>query len=728
MRTLLIAVFIAALVVPASADWDPSQPAKWVQMPDLSETGIDVNASDGFILADDFLCMEQGFITDIHIWGSWLNDLLPYGDDPTAVRFTLSIHEDIPDSVSPTGYSMPGEVLWVEMFEPGTFQVQLWQDGLMEGWLDPPDMFIYPGDSVCWQYNFLIDEEFAFFQEGTEQNPKVYWLDVKAEPLDTQAHFGWKTTLEHWNDDAVWGQGAEPYYGPWYELIYPPDHPFYPESIDLAFVITTQDEPDVIDYGDAPDPPYPTLVASNGAGHIIVPNVFLGTTVDQEIDGQPVPPAFGDDNDGNDDEDGVVFTTPLVPGQVSSYSLTASVGGYLDAWIDFNGNGSFDASDRIATQLPVVAGVNNLTFPVPNSAVSGTITYARFRFSSIAVAGGLTPTGIAADGEVEDYEVFIDEGEPYKWLQEPDLSRTGIDVNATEPFILADDWLCQEPGRIDEIHIWGSWLNDYYPFQEDPGAVDFILSIHADIPASENPDGYSIPGPVLWEWAFPAGSFDVVPWAENITEGWLDPPDGYLFPADWTCWEYVFSVPPDVAFHQVGMPDSNVVYWLDVQAFPHDPAALFGWKTTLDHWNDDAVWGQGAEPYPGPWFELRYPSGQYAGESIDLAFMLRSHYGTGVGEGAFERYGLEQNVPNPFNPVTTVRYQVPNGGGDVTIEVFDVGGRLVTTLVDGFRPAGRHEVSWSGMDADGESVASGVYFCRMTAGEETMSRKMLLLK
>ncbi len=724
MKALLVAVLIAAFVAPASADWFPEDPAKWVQFPDLTETGIDINASDGFILADDFLCTEEGYITDVHIWGSWLQDEVM---DPGAVRFTLSIHEDIPDSLSGTGYSMPGEVLWVETFEPGMFVVQIWQDGLMEGWMDPPESYLFPGDTICWQYNFFIDPQIAFFQEGTLENPKVYWLDVKAEPIETMAHFGWKTSLDHWNDDAVWGQGEEPYMGPWYELRYPTGHPYYPESIDLAFVITSEAVEDSIDYGDAPDPTYPTLIASNGAAHTIVPTVYLGGSVDAELDGQPTPLADGDDTDGNDDENGVTFTSPLIPGQVATYDVVASTPGYLDAWVDFYVDGSWAGVDRIATQVPLIAGLNSLTFPVPNNAAPG-ISFARFRFSSVATAGGLAPTGAASDGEVEDYEVFIDEGEPHKWLQNPDLSRTGIDVNATFDFILADDWLCTEPGRIDEIHIWGSWLGDYYPFAGDPTAMDFILSIHADIPASESPDGYSIPGEELWEWGFPAGSFIAVPYAENITEGWMDPPDVYSFPADWTCWEYIFHIPPEIAFHQVGLPDSAVVYWLDVQVMPHDPAALFGWKSSLDHWNDDAVWGQGFEPYPGPWFELRYPAGPYVGQSMDLAFMLRSHYGTGIGEERYDRFNLEQNTPNPFNPVTTIAYQVPTGGGDVTIEVFDVAGRLVTTLVDERRPAGRHEVSWLGRDSNGEDVASGVYFCRMNAGEKEMTRKMLLLK
>ncbi len=57
---------------------------------------------------------------------------------------------------------------------------------------------------------------------------------------------------------------------------------------------------------------------------------------------------------------------------------------------------------------------------------------------------------------------------------------------------------------------------------------------------------------------------------------------------------------------------------------------------------------------------------------------------TGVGEPVIpQAFALYQNVPNPFNPETTIRYDVPAGGGKVTLRVFDVSGRLVRTLVDG---------------------------------------------
>jgi hypothetical protein len=90
-----------------------------------------------------------------------------------------------------------------------------------------------------------------------------------------------------------------------------------------------------LDFGDAPDPTYPTLLAGNGARHVIVPPVHLGFIIDSEVDGQPNAAATGDDNDGNDDEDRVVFTSTFVPGQLASVAITANAPGtrYLQPFL-----------------------------------------------------------------------------------------------------------------------------------------------------------------------------------------------------------------------------------------------------------------------------------------------------------------------------------------------------------------------------------------------------------
>ncbi len=88
---------------------------------------------------------------------------------------------------------------------------------------------------------------------------------------------------------------------------------------------------------------------------------------------------------------------------------------------------------------------------------------------------------------------------------------------------------------------------------------------------------------------------------------------------------------------------------------------------------------------------------------------------------------LEQNYPNPFNPVTNIEYRLPERTS-VSIEVFNSAGQKVATLVDGERPAGRHSIKWDGTDDSGIRVSSGIYLYRLSAGNNSESRKMLLLK
>lgn len=733
----LLAVTLIALAPAAHADWDPSQPAKWIQLPDESDYGIDVNATEPFILADDFECTETGAITAVHIWGSWNNDYLPY-ESPDSVMFILSFHKDIPDTESSTGYSMPGEVLWYRTFRPGEFTSRVWLQGVMEGWMDPPDLYFWPADQIIWQYNFFIDED-AFVQTGTADRPVVYWLDVQAVPFDQETYFGWKTSRENWNDDAVWGQGGEPYLGPWFELRYPPGHDYAGQSIDLSFVIVSEQVE--LDWGDAPEfiggAGYPTTAANNGANHIIR-GPWLGDATDSpdaDPDGQQEPSALGDDTDilggpVNDDEDGVQIPMVMTIGMPSTITFEVNdggsgTGGFVEAWIDWNGDLIWQGSEQVvAGWYPAGVQAINVTPPASSTPAQ---TFSRWR---ISLNGGLTPVGAAPDGEVEDHEVLLEE-DLSKWLQRPDITITGMDVHDTEPIILADDFLCTEPGRITEILIWGSWLDDYYPFNEDPGLVNFTLSIHEDIPDSLSPTGYSMPGEPFWWMDFPAGTFEVGVYADSLEEGWFYPPDdSYLWPGDFTCWFYRFPIDPDMAFFQDGTQQNPKVYWLDVQARPHDTDAVFGWKTSLDHWNDDAVWGDGIEPYLGPWFELIYPPNhEMAGQSIDLAFMLLTDPESRVPEDnkTPDGLGMFQNAPNPFAGSTTIRYALP-AAGHVKLEVFDVTGRLVDVLVDETETAGLKAAVWEGTGAEGRDMPSGVYFYRLNFGSQERTMKMLLLR
>jgi flagellar hook assembly protein FlgD len=90
------------------------------------------------------------------------------------------------------------------------------------------------------------------------------------------------------------------------------------------------------------------------------------------------------------------------------------------------------------------------------------------------------------------------------------------------------------------------------------------------------------------------------------------------------------------------------------------------------------------------------------------------------------------NVPNPFNPLTRIEYEVParEGGSpvDVELSVFDAQGRLVRTLARGPHAPGRHVVTWDGRDGSGRSVATGIYLARLSAGGARVTHKLTLLR
>jgi len=90
-------------------------------------------------------------------------------------------------------------------------------------------------------------------------------------------------------------------------------------------------------------------------------------------------------------------------------------------------------------------------------------------------------------------------------------------------------------------------------------------------------------------------------------------------------------------------------------------------------------------------------------------------------------YALHQNYPNPFNAATVIKYDLPKTS-DVRVDVYNILGQRVVTLVDGQQDAGFHEVFWNSSNADGGTVASGVYFYRIQAEDFTQSKKMVLLK
>ena len=104
------------------------------------------------------------------------------------------------------------------------------------------------------------------------------------------------------------------------------------------------------------------------------------------------------------EDDGVTFTSPLMPASTTEITVVASDAGYVDAWLDIDGDGVWsEANEKILDSAPVVEGENLVSIELPASTLPGT-RLARFRINS---TGGLSPFGLAMDGEVEDYAVEV---------------------------------------------------------------------------------------------------------------------------------------------------------------------------------------------------------------------------------------------------------------------------------------------------------------------------------
>jgi hypothetical protein len=118
--------------------------------------------------------------------------------------------------------------------------------------------------------------------------------------------------------------------------------------------------------------------------------------------------------------------------------------------------------------------------------------------------------------------------------------------------------------------------------------------------------------------------------------------------------------------------------------------------------------------------------------SVDLTLALFTDLGwldalpTGI-RPVVPGVAMLSNYPNPFNPATTIRYEVAPAQ-NVVLAIFDVNGSLVRSLDAGPRSQGVHEKRWDGRDNQGRPVASGVYYARLTGQQQTLTRKIVLLK
>jgi hypothetical protein len=119
---------------------------------------------------------------------------------------------------------------------------------------------------------------------------------------------------------------------------------------------------------------------------------------------------------------------------------------------------------------------------------------------------------------------------------------------------------------------------------------------------------------------------------------------------------------------------------------------------------------------PGRGFDLFAGSVQYTATSVEETEFL-----------PLNSLLLKQSHPNPFNSATTISYRLTRSGR-VRLEIFNIIGQSVKILVNRFQTAGVYREEWSGVDSQGKEVAGGVYFYRLKSDEESLTKKMILLK
>jgi len=130
--------------------------------------------------------------------------------------------------------------------------------------------------------------------------------------------------------------------------------------------------------------------------------------------------------------------------------------------------------------------------------------------------------------------------------------------------------------------------------------------------------------------------------------------------------------------------------------------------------------------YSGDKPVLAYASaGGHKSEKVDLTFDYMTD--SPVESTLPDKFALHQNYPNPFNPYTEIKFNLPRSS-NVTLEIFDITGRKVATLINQKLASGPHSVIWNGRDGTDRELSTGIYLYRLSTGEYSDTKKMLLLK
>ncbi len=446
---------------------------------------------------------------------------------------------------------------------------------------------------------------------------------------------------------------------------------------------------------------YPVMLVDDGARHIATPTTLLGSVLtDSENDGQPDIFASGDDINDRDDEDGILLIdgyqivysgpNPKVPnknlivhgftqGTDVSFKPLATRTGFLNLWIDFNGDGDWDdLNEHVFDDEPIISGPDYtlLTFTVPEDAKIGW-SYARFRYSTQT---NLKVTGPAKDGEVEDYLIAIlppidfgDAPEPY-------------------PTLFADN------GAFHMLSQW--YLGELIDAELD--GLPHPDALGDDSDNLDDEDG------IIFLDELTSGAQASIEVKSNVPVGH----SGYL-----SAW---------VDFDQNGSWESLEQVIIDVELFGGLDTLTISIPTNASPGETFMRFRFSNQTGLGPTETFLFPAeiNIKPGEVEDYKITIDSLITSIKNDLDYvpQEFNLYQNYPNPFNPSTIIRYDVKEPSY-VRLDVYNILGQLVTTLVNQVQTAGAYEAVFKT-----NNLSAGIYFYSIRMSNYTKTMKMILMK
>jgi len=627
------------------------------------EYGVNIKSTEPEpIVADDWKCEDPREIVDVHFWGSYIgwereNPGPPPLPPPGVRAFKIRIYSNVPGPPS-----HPGRLLYEESVTE--FKEEYY------------GTITHPDKTYEHKFYYSLDLPEPFYQrEGT-----VYWISIAAVmPDGSEFPWGWETCdpQYHFMDNACWFRE-----GFWDELKpgEPPIPEWYPHrTVDMAFELTVEFEPppalEPVKWQQRPD-------MEQGVNIISIPIMpsqkpQLPATVADDwlcLDASPVSDLhfWGSYPGWEEQNPGPPMTPPPGVGvfriQVYSNAPSTSPEDFsrpdkllYEVWVeDFTEtyvasifhfwDEKWEHKYRYDLDLPRIFWQKRDKIYWLNISAIPAGDYPWGWESSMDRWGDFAVKGWYLDpdnwwwemikhpytGENIDmaFELTTCEG-PIKWLQFPDIAN-GINILSLDP-VVADDWLCTKGKPITEIHFWGSYLScdgqvhweqenpgpPENPLPPTPGLSGFWISFHKNVPAGVDPDmPWSHPGELIKEIWVDFKDVKEIYW-DSVPHS--TGPDGLIW------WEHKFYyiVRLEEPFEQ----EEGTIYWLNIGATPlPDSIWCWGWETSKDHWNDNAV--QGFEE--GTWWEeLVGPDGS----PIDMAFLLITKDDTKYCEGDFDRDG-----------------------------------------------------------------------------------------